>query len=187
MEKTLRHKKCKRLNIPGHAHELTFSCYRQQNFLNEDKIREYLANAIGRAREKHDFDIWAYVIMPDHVHLLIYPKAQGYSIAKILFSIKQPIARKAIPYLRKNHPDRLKHFATGQKNAPYRFWKPGGGYDRNITSIEILSQVVDYIHRNPIRQGLVTKPEEWFWSSYNEWAKPGTGPITVDRESFPLI
>ncbi|NLX99777.1 MAG: hypothetical protein GXY83_27080 [Rhodopirellula sp.] len=49
------------------------------------------------AREKHGFDLWAWVVMPEHVHLLIYPKLPGYRIDKILASIKRPVARNAIP------------------------------------------------------------------------------------------
>jgi putative transposase len=46
-----------------------------------------------------------------------------------------------------------------------RFWQPGGGYDRNITSIEALRAMIDYIHANPVRRGLVARPEDWEWSS----------------------
>jgi putative transposase len=178
-------KSVKRWNIPGHAHELTFTCFDKRQFLKSRKAREILADSILRAREKHGFDIWAYVFMPEHVHLLIYPLDAQYSMSRILFSIKQPVGRTIINQTRKKNPSNLRFFSTGQKDAPYRFWMPGGGYDRNMDSLEILNNAVEYLHRNPVRRGLVENPEDWYWSSYNEWIKPGTSPIPVDRDSYP--
>ena len=173
--------------LPGHVHELTFSCYGQRPFLKSKISRDSFADSIFVAKNKHKFDIWAYVIMPEHVHLLLYPREEDYSISKILYSIKRPVAKKVIKHIKNNHPHELHLFSTGQKSAPYRFWLPGGGYDRNITEVETLLTVVEYIHRNPVRRGLVENPEDWYWSSYNEWNEPGSGPIPIDRESFPVI
>ncbi|OHB61113.1 MAG: hypothetical protein A2167_08085 [Planctomycetes bacterium RBG_13_46_10] len=66
-------KKCKRYNISGHAHELTFSCYRNQKFLLSDRTCQWLIESIEKAKVKHNFSLWAFVFMPDHVHLLIKP------------------------------------------------------------------------------------------------------------------
>ena len=64
----------KSFNIPGHAHELTFSCYRKYPFFKaEARCCEWLAEAIGAARQSQSFWLWAFVIMPDHVHLIVYP------------------------------------------------------------------------------------------------------------------
>jgi len=106
----------------------------------------------------HRFALWAYVFMPEHVHLLLWPEEENYSISKFLQSTKQSVSRKALDYLRKENPDGLKHLATGWKDRPYQFWMDGGGYDRNITDRETLIRVVDYIHRNPVRRGLVGTP-----------------------------
>ena len=67
------YKKCKRYDISGHAHELTFCCYRKQKFLAKDRTCKWLADAIDAARMKHCFSLWAYVFMPEHVHLLVNP------------------------------------------------------------------------------------------------------------------
>jgi putative transposase len=66
-------KHCKRYNDPGHAHELTFTCFKNQPFLAKDRARSWLAEAIALARRKHSFHVWSYVFMPEHVHLLIWP------------------------------------------------------------------------------------------------------------------
>ena len=95
-------KQCKRLNLVGHAHELTFSCYQRLPLLSRDRTRLWLAEAIRAARAKCQFDLWAYVFMPEHVHLLVYPRQPDYSISRTLWSIKQPVARQAIDYLAKH-------------------------------------------------------------------------------------
>jgi len=179
-------KRCHRYNSPGHAHELTFSCFKGQPFLLSDRTRKYLAEAIVRAKLKHEFDLWAYIFMPEHVHLLIWPRNEIYSISEILLSIKQSVSRKAVLYLRKNDARKLKFMATGQKHTHYRFWQDGGGYDRNITSRKTLLHTINYIHNNPIRRGLVSKPEDWQWSSVKDWNGSGNGIIPVDIERFPL-
>jgi REP-associated tyrosine transposase len=180
-------KTCSRFNISGHAHELTFSCYKGQNFLAKDLARNYLSESIVTAGVKHNFDVWAYVFMPNHVHLLIYPRNDIYEISQILLSIKQPVSRRAILYLKENNPNKLKLLAAGQKKSPYRFWQAGGGYDRNLEIEKDLINVVDYIHRNPIRKRLVKNPEDWKWSSYRDWYGYEPGVIPVNKESFPVI
>ena len=177
-------KKCKRYNVPWDPHALTFSCYKGRALLGQDRTREHLARAIRLAKKAHGFNVWAYVIMPEHVHLLILPRADNYSISRILQSIKQPVARKAIAYLRKNRPEELKSLTTGQKGRPYRFWQDGGGYDRNVRSSDELKNVFDYIHYNPVRRGLVEAPEDWAWSSCPDWKGLGEGPIPLDKESY---
>jgi putative transposase len=179
------HRQCRRYNIPGHAHELTFCCFQHRPFLKSERTCRYLSEAILRAKEIHQFDLWAYVFMPEHAHLLIWPKNEDYSISKILLSIKQPVSRRALIYLRKNNPNGLRLLATGQKHTPYRFWLDGGGYDRNIAIGSTLIDVVRYIHNNPVRCGLVSKPEDWLWSSAKEWNGLGAGAIPVDIDSFP--
>ncbi|NOZ23829.1 MAG: hypothetical protein GXP25_22350, partial [Planctomycetes bacterium] len=145
-------------NEPGHAHELTFSCFQRRSFLTKDRTRQYLAEAILKAKQKHQFDVWAYVFMPEHVHLLIWPRKDGYSISQILRSIKQSVSRRAIRYLRRNNPDGLNQLATGEARRPYRFWQAGAGYDRNVTSRDALLKMIDYMHNNPVRRGLVEAP-----------------------------
>jgi putative transposase len=69
---------CRRFNIPGHAHELTFSCFQRLPLLERDRTRGWLIEAIGEARKRERFDLWAFVIMPEHAHLLVHPRAPDY-------------------------------------------------------------------------------------------------------------
>ena len=90
----------KHYNIQGQAHYLTFSCHQNKAYLSKDRTRNWLIESLLQAREKHQFELWGWVIMPNHAHLLILPQPET-KISKILTSIKQPVARKASNWLRK--------------------------------------------------------------------------------------
>ena len=100
-------KRCKRYNDPGHAHELTFSCYRRQPFLNGDRSRQWFIDAIEKARKRHSFHLWAYVIMPEHAHVLVWPTRSPYDISSILSTIKLPVTRRAQNFVREHAPNFL--------------------------------------------------------------------------------
>lgn len=115
-------KRCRRWDIPGQAHALTFSCYRQRQFLSEARFCQYLIDALNRARTTHAFDLWAYVFMPEHVHLVIYPKHNDYSVSRILQAIKQPVSRKqpvSQPAFRKKAVDRPGFLLDGRTTSLY--------------------------------------------------------------------
>jgi putative transposase len=142
-----------------------------------------LVDAVSRARAAFGFHVWAYVMMPEHVHLLIWPAKEVYSISAILQSVKQSVSRRAVRWLKDNNPTGLQLLATGHPDKPYQFWQEGGGYDRNIRNGKALRDMINYIHGNPVARGLVTRPEDWPWSSARDWANLGTGPIPIDKES----
>ena len=178
-------KKCKRINIPRHAHELTFSCYRNRNFMSKDRACQWLIESIERTRIELNYALWAYVFMPNHVHLLIRPRCIVYSISQIQKSVKQPVAQKAVAWLKQNNPAGLKLLETGEKTQRYRFWQKGGGYDRNIKNVDTLIESAKYIHRNPVRKGLVELPEQWYYSSAAIWKQLRTDPLDIDRDEWP--
>ena len=100
-------KTCQRYNIPGNAHALTFSCYHRLPLLNRDRTRIWFIDSLHASSVKHRFEIWSYVIMPEHVHLVIFPFQENYSISNILSDIKQPVTRKAVRYLQEHKPSYL--------------------------------------------------------------------------------
>ena len=153
-------------NEPGHAHELTFSCFHRLPLLNHDRTRQWLIDALNRSRKRWEFDLWAYVIMPEHVHFLIHPHREHYKISDILKSIKQPVARNALRYLREIKSNGLSRLAVVRSGGvEYRFWQEGGGYDRNIIKEYTAWKSIEYIHNNPVKRGLVNHAVEWKWSS----------------------
>jgi putative transposase len=174
---------CHRYNDPGHAHELTFSCYRSLPMLSRDRTRGWLVQELDRARRQTPFDLWAYVIMPEHVHILLYSRKAEYDISRILWRIKRPVGLKAITYLQRNAPDWLSQELTVKRPdgaSERRFWQAGGGYDRNIVEVSTAQKVINYIHQNPVRPGLVECPEDWEWSSARWYA--GFRPVPLEMD-----
>jgi putative transposase len=177
-------KRCKRFNVPGHAHYLTFSCFQRRPFLSRDGSRQWLIEAFELARARHDLHLWAYVIMPEHAHFLIFPTRTQYDISNVLKTMKQSVSKRAIAFVTKNAPAFLAQMADIQPSGvvTYRFWQRGGGYDRNIVWSEEIWEKIDYMHNNPVERGLSTRPEEWTWSSAADYAGIRTGPLRVDFE-----
>jgi putative transposase len=165
------------------AHFLTFSCYHRLPLLSKDRTREWLVEAINKARTKHQFDLWAWVIMPEHVHLLILPKVRGYKTSKILASIKKPVGYKAIQYLKAHAPKFLERLTVRNENRVYHhFWQVGPGVDNNLYEPESIHAAIAYIHENPVRRGLVERPDQWIWSSARDWSQADVQvPLRVDR------
>jgi putative transposase len=182
-----KHKTCRRINEKGHAHSLTFSCFRRQPFLARDRVRRWVIDAIELARRKHDLDIWAYVIMPEHLHLLVYPQADSYFMSRILTTLKQPVSKRAILYVHRHAPEFLPRITDAQPNGKtqLRFWQRGGGYDKNLWSPRYVWQTIDYIHVNPVRRGLCVIPTAWPWSSARAYAGDADVAIKIDFDSLP--
>jgi putative transposase len=153
-------------NEPGYVHELTFSCYRGYRFLRAERTCQWLADAIRKARDESHFSLWAYVFMPEHVHLLICPNRAEYDVRVILKAIKQPVGMRAIKYLRQHSPSWLPRISV-QRGARVerRFWQAGGGFDRDTIDPRAILAMMEYIHGNPVRKQLVERPEDWKWSS----------------------
>ena len=176
---TQRHRKT--LNIPGHAHELTFSCYKRYPFLMRDRTRGWLGDAIDNAKQKDDFAVWSYVVMPEHVHLLIFPRQQQHDVSTMMAAIKEPVGRRAIQYLQRQSPQWLTKLTRKRGRRTERlFWQSGGGYDRNIDQPATLWKVIRYIHENPVRRGLSPRAVDWIWSSARWHDSRTAGPIAVD-------
>jgi hypothetical protein len=89
------------------ARSLTFSCFQRVPFLNRDRTRDWMIKAILLAREKHPIHIWAYVVMPEHVHLLIWPNDREFKMENLLSTIKQSVSKRALNWLRSNDPEYL--------------------------------------------------------------------------------
>ena len=174
-------------NSAGHAHFLTFSCFHRRQFLTGDFARICLGESIEFARDRHDFALWAYVFMPDHVHLLIHPHRGQYSIGTILRDIKEQTSRRVIRHVRENTPWKLEAMKARQgRRMVHRLWQAGGGYDRNFFTGETIRKAIEYIEWNPVRRSLVVSPRDWEWSSARARSGMDNVPLTVDSLDITL-
>jgi putative transposase len=166
---------------PGDAHELTFSCYQGYKFLASQRVRVWLRDALDAARREFEFGLWAYVFMPEHVHLVVCPWRKEYRIAEIRRAIKEPVGRAAMKHLRTHRPDWLPRLTRQRGKRQERlFWQSGGGYDRNINEPRTLMSMIEYIHLNPVRRGLAERAVDWEWSSAAQLEGISTSPVALD-------
>jgi putative transposase len=84
---------------------LTFSCFHKFPFLSKERTCRWLADAINKARRDLEYSLWAYVFMPDHVHLVIYPQRAVYDTSEFIKYVKEPVSRDAIAFLKSEAPE----------------------------------------------------------------------------------
>jgi putative transposase len=169
-------------NEPGHAHELTFTCYRRFRFLSAEGPCDWLSESIEEVRRSLDLALWAFVFMPDHVHLIVFPRRPTYDMATILKAIKEPVGRSGVSYIAEHAPDWLPRITRQRGRRTERlFWQSGGGFDRNVWEPRCLMPMIDYIHRNPVRRGLVERATNWRWSSAGWFDGAPTCDLIPDR------
>lgn len=167
----------KRQGSYGDVRFVTFSCQGRLPLLHNDGIRDLFARSLSDARARFGFRLFAWVVMPEHVHLLITP-GEGCDVARAMLGIKLPVAKRVIARWEEIRAPILDRITLA--NRTRRFWLQGGGFDRKIRDMEAFSENVQYIHRNPVTRGLVVKPEEWRWSSARWWMGAREGEVPCD-------
>jgi putative transposase len=170
-------KRLKRYEIEGQPRLLTFSCFRRMQLLGVGPLRDAFACELARCRDDRRFLLHAWVVMPEHVHLLITPHADD-TVEAVLYAIKRSYARIVIARWRTLEAPVLDRL-TGS-GGRVRFWQPGGGYDRNIKTMAGARPAIEYIHGNPVRRSLAPRPCDWAWSSARWYEGRDDALISVD-------
>jgi putative transposase len=150
-----------RFQQSGQAHFVTFSCFRRCPLLAEGTAKGTFESALERVRCRFDFQVYGYVVMPEHVHLLV-GEPQHETLADALKSLKQGVSRRLI-------------------GESYHFWHKRY-YDFNIRNHAQFVEKLRYIHRNPVRRELCKLPEEWEWSSFRHYATGAKGRVDIESE-----
>lgn len=160
-------KELRRRPVDGQLRYLTCSCRHRLPLFGNDRIKQVFVERLYHERERHGFELWAWVVMANHVHLLLRP-ARGADVPGILWCLKRSIASEVVGRWRELDAPVLRRITD--KNGRARFWDPGGGYDHNVISAERRRQKVLYIHENPVRKGICTEPTDYPWSSARSYA-----------------
>ncbi|MEC9373780.1 MAG: transposase [Planctomycetota bacterium] len=170
-------------NHEAHAHFVTYSCFKHMPLLQNDRARGWVLDALEGARRSQDLAIWAYVIMPEHVHVLLCPRRPEYEMRQILAALKRPVAAAARRHMEESGQTRWLARLTVESPSKrvFRFWQPGGGFDRNVVYEKTAESIIRYIHMNPVRRGLVEKPLDWKWSSAGFWEGREDALVRMDR------
>ena len=145
----------KRYHQSKQSHFITFTCYRGLQNLAAAAARDIVVSALERARAKYRFRVYGFVVMLEHVHLLVSEPEQG-MVANAMQSFKISWALRTA---------RFREF-EGRRS---RLWQKRS-YDRNVRDYGEFVEKLRYIHRNPVKRGLCARPEDWKWSSFRHYA-----------------
>ena len=164
-------KQIRHFHDPGHCHELTFSCFHRLPLLTNAVWARLLSESIDRTLVHQGFRLVAFVYMPEHVHLLIFPTEPTARIDRLLFAIKRPLSYRVKQDLEQAGSPLLQQLTVQERPGKkvFRFWQEGPGYDRNIISQSAVLTAIEYIHNNPVRRGLSSTPDQWKWSSWKSY------------------
>ena len=149
----------KRYQTQGHYHFLTFSCYRRLPYLSDNHSRTVFLNALEILRQRHQFFVLGYVPMPEHVHLLL-TEPKLHRLDNTLRALKGETSKLL-------------------KGIRPQFWQKRY-YDFNVFTHSKFVEKLRYIHRNPVKRGLVVRPEDWPWSSFLHWSTGERGPVEIE-------
>jgi putative transposase len=167
----------------GEVRFLTFSCQQRLPLLSNPNIASLFAKRLSRARETWQMKLLAWVIMPEHVHLMLIPPrlepGEPDATHHILEFIKKSVAQRVIHRWKAIDASNLADISAG--GSP-RFWQKGGGFDRCVRDAEEMTRELRYIHHNPVKRGLCAQPTDWEFSSARWWARH-TGDVGPD----PLV
>ncbi|MBD3166383.1 hypothetical protein GF324_07285 [bacterium] len=163
----------------NHARYLTFGCYHKRHLFKFTALSDLFVQHLDHWRKEYDLELWAYVIMANHVHLLVYPKEK--KLGPAIGALKSKFAREAPAWLRDNTPALHEELSTTERGTTvYRFWQTGGGYDRNVFSNEAIQKYIRYMHNNPVRAGVTQHPEAYVSSSARFWLRCEPVPMKMD-------
>ena len=119
-------------------------------------MRDLFEDGLQKAHLRCRFDVVGYVVMPEHVHLLVSEPGREL-LAVALQALKLSVTRRA-------------------RTRP--FWLPRY-YDFNVRTDAKRIEKLNYIHWNPMKRGLVDRPEDWRWSSYRYYQTGERGRVTI--------
>jgi putative transposase len=145
-------------------HFVTFSCYHREPYLDPAQHKDLFLSVLERVRERYRFSIFGYVVMPEHVHLLL-GKPETKDVSVVMQVLKQTTSRKVL--------------AARPDNSLESLWQRRF-YDFNVRTEHKRVEKLRYLHQNPVARGLVEKPEDWQWSSFRYYALGERSLVTID-------
>ncbi len=128
--------------------------------------RDLILEILATLRTPRTFLLLGYVVMPDHLHLLLAPQQQ--SLIRVMGNFKS----------------RAGYAIARRRRTPGAVWQPRY-FDNILRRVRDFWEKLEYIHQNPVEAGVVQRPEDWKWSSYRFYAKSGVAPILPDPVDLP--
>jgi putative transposase len=159
----------------------------RKKILTEPPIAGIILESLEYLRGEGRVKLFSYVIMPDHLHLILLPLQKDekeQTISDIMRDFKKFTSKKIMDYLKKTMRTVLLGFfsrsARGYEGQQYKVWQDGF-FDENVFTQDFLNQKIQYIHYNPVRKGMVTEPEDYPFSSAKNFVSEGEGDLELDE------
>ena len=161
----------------GDLHFITFSCYQRLPLLRSAKARNVFVRELARIREEMKFRLIGYVVMPEHVHLLVSEPPKG-TPSTMLQKLKRRVSRK-MRGRRKVSKEQMPLPFDCDGAVLRAFWQ-ARFYDFNVYTVSKKIEKLNYMHANPVTRGLVEHPRDWRWSSWGNYARKSGGLVPID-------
>jgi putative transposase len=163
----------------GYLHFITSSCYHRHALLGSPRRRDLFLRILEQVRRRYGFVVVGYVVMPEHFHLLISEPKRG-NPSTVMQVVKQRFARRVLGGRRKRR-------GPGQGQLWEIRVEEGRIWQRRFYDFVVWSQAkriekLRYMHRNPVKRGLVSEPDQWVWSSFRYYAYGEAGAVAVDEK-----
>jgi putative transposase len=191
-----------RYHESGQSHFITFSCYRRKPKFSDTRFYDLFPFCLEAMRLRFRMRIYGYVVMPEHVHLLVSEPEQG-TLAEAIHFLKLSFSKRArslrlVPQVRGLGSDLVRSDPVSQVRGLPLAANPSAGsgqalgssepfwqkryYDRNVRSVREFGIKLRYLHRNPVKRGLVHDPGDWKWSSFRHYAFREMGVVEIESE-----
>jgi putative transposase len=146
-----------RYHREGHLHFVTLTCHDRLSYLGAPFARNIFEDALQRTHRRYRFDVIGYVVMPEHVHLLLSEPPRRKLLAAGLRSLKLSMVTRTMRW---------------------PFWQRQY-HDSNVFTAIKRIEKLDYIHANPVKRLLVASPEDWQWSSCRHYQTGHQGRVEI--------
>jgi putative transposase len=160
-----------------HLHFITSSCYRRLPLLRTARSRDTFLTILEQTRQRYRFVVVGYVVMPEHIHLLLTEPEVG-TPSTVMQVLKQRTARALLPKRKRRNLRQYNLFGDEPKRRA--FWQ-ARSYDFNVWTTKKRVEKLRYMLRNPVKRGLVGAPEQWRWSSYRFYLLNEAGLVRVNE------
>ncbi len=162
----------------GHFHFITTSCYHRQPLLARPRRRDLFLRILEQVRRRYGFIVVGYVVMPEHVHLLISEPERG-TPSTVMQVLKQRFARSLLgEWRRRGRPAQVQLWQEALQDG--HIWQKRF-YDFVVKTESKKVEKLKYMHRNPVARRLVLEPKQWKWSSYRWYACGEAGAVLVNE------
>jgi putative transposase len=160
----------------GELHFITCSCYRRMPLFRFARSRDRFLWVLEQTRRRYRFVVVGYVVMPEHIHLLLSEPEVG-TPSTVMQVVKQRTARALLPAGKRSDPRQRELFEVFEHAS---FWQTRF-YDFNVRTEKKRIEKLRYMHENPVKRGLVSKAEDWRWSSYRFYFFDEVGLVRVNQ------